>query len=268
MLQNVEISRKLLSQIMNKQVISFPTYTLYQDSCFKVLKKLDSKSIDFIFADPPYFLSDGGITCVGGKISSVNKGKWDQTISLKEKLSFSKRWLKECYRILKDQGTIMISGTYHIIYIIGFVLEAIGFEIINNITWIKKNPPPNLACKCFKHSSETILWAKKKNSKKYTFNYQLMKKLNQDKQMSDIWVFSRPGKKEKLYGKHPTQKPLNLLERIILATTNENDLVLDPFMGSGTTGVASLIHHRKFKGIEIDKTYFEIAKKRLLDVKE
>ncbi len=253
---------------MNKIVISFPSYTLYQDSCFKVLKKLGSKSIDFIFADPPYFLSDGGITCKSGKVSSVNKGIWDQPLSLKEKISFSKNWLRECHRILKDQGTIMISGTLHIIHIIGVALEEVGFEIINNITWIKKNPPPNLACKCFKHSSETILWAKKKETKKYIFNYQLMKKINQNKQMSDIWIFGRPRKKEMIYGKHPTQKPLDLLERIILATTTENDLILDPFMGSGTTGVASLMQNRKFIGIEIDQTYFEIAKKRLLDVKE
>ena len=252
---------------MSSTIILENQYKIYNKSCFSLLKQIEDASIDFVFADPPYFLSDDGITCKGGKISSVNKGNWDKSLSLKNKVSFTTRWIRECHRILKDTGTIMVSGTYHIIYIIGYVLEKEGFETINNITWVKKNPPPNLACKCFKHSSETIIWAKKKGTKKYVFNYSLMKEINNNKQMSDVWVIGRPRNKEYAFGKHHTQKPLELLNRLILATTNRNDIVLDPFMGSGTTGVAALKSNRKFIGIEKDKDYFEIAKKRL-EVKE
>ncbi len=236
---------------------------LINGSCFTYLKKIESKTISFIFADPPYFLSGKGITCSGGQMVSVKKGSWDEIKQINEKLSFSKKWLKECERILKDDGTIMISGTFHIIHIIGTALEQVGFKIINNITWEKTNPPPNLACKCFVHSSETILWAKKCNAKKYFFNYRLMKEINKGKQMKDIWNFGRPKKEETKFGKHPTQKPLALLERIILATTKEDDIVLDPFMGSGTTGVASIKLNRKFIGIEKEAEYVEIAKKRI-----
>ena len=136
-------------------------FNLINNDTFQELKKFESRTFDMIFADPPYFLSDDGITCSGGKMVSVNKGKWDKSLSVKEKHNFNKKWIKECYRVLKDTGTIWISGTLHNIYSIGMALEEEGFKIINNITWQKTNPPPNLACKTFTHSTETILWAKK-----------------------------------------------------------------------------------------------------------
>ena len=238
-------------------------FKLINGDSLKVLKKFEDKSIDTIFADPPYFLSNNGITCKGGKMVSVNKGNWDQCNSLKDKHTFNKKWIKECYRVLKDNGTIWISGTLHNIYSIGMALEENGFKIINNITWQKTNPPPNLACKTFTHSTETILWARKDLPKvKYKFNYSLMKELNCNKQMKDVWTTSLTKPSEKKQGKHPTQKPLEILERIILASTNENDLILDPFCGSSTTGIATNKLNRKFVGIDNSEEYLELSIRR------
>lgn len=234
---------------------------------FEILPSIKDKSIDMIFLDPPYFLSNGGISCSGGKQVSVNKGKWDENFCFTEKVEFNRKWLIEAKRILKDTGTIWISGTYHNIYIIGFLLEELGFKIINNITWMKTNPPPNLACRCFTHSTETILWAKKnvKNAK-HTFHYKLMKEMNEGKQMKDVFVGSLTPQKEKKYGKHPTQKPEYLLEKIILASTNENDLVCDFMAGSFTTGVVCKKLKRRFIGIEKEKEFYEIGLERIKDV--
>ena len=244
-------------------------FKLIYNDIFKAIKKVEDKSVDMIFADPPYFLSSDGITCSGGKMVSVNKGEWDKTLSIKEKHKFNKKWIKECYRILKDNGTIWISGTLHNIYSIGMALEEEEFKIINNITWQKTNPPPNLACKTFTHSTETILWARKdlKNIK-YTFNYEIMKKLNNNKQMKDVWTTSLTKPSEKKQGKHPTQKPLEILDKIILASTNENDLVLDPFCGSSTTGISAVRLNRRYIGIDNEKEYLEISKKRFEEIKE
>ena len=144
-------------------------------------------------------------------------------------------------------------------------LEQEGYKIINNITWVKSNPPPNLACKCFTHSTETILWAKKENEK-YLFNYEHMKELNGGKQMKDVWTGSLTKPSEKKQGKHPTQKPEYILEKIILASTKENDLILDPFCGSGTTGVVAKKHNRKFIGFDNVEEYLEITKRRLENI--
>ena len=238
-------------------------FTLYKGDSLKILKNIGPKSIDVIFADPPYFLSSNGITCSGGKIVSVNKGDWDKSITLKEKHNFNKKWIKLCKEVLKDDGTIWISGTMHNIYSIGMALEENGFKIINNITWKKLNPPPNISCKCFVHSTETILWAKKDiKNVKYKFNYDLMKKLNNNKQMKDVWETSLTKPSEKKFGKHPTQKPIELLEKIILASTNENDLILDPFNGSGTTGIVATKLKRRYIGIEKEKEYLDLTIKR------
>ena len=200
---------------------------------------------------------------------TVNKGEWDSSDSLKYKHRFNKKWIKECYRILKDNGTIWISGTLHNIYSIGMALEEEGFKIINNITWQKTNPPPNLACKTFTHSTETILWARKniKNCK-YKFNYELMKEMNNGKQMKDVWTTSLTRPSEKKCGKHPTQKPLEILEKIILASTEENDIILDPFSGSGTTGIAAYKFVRNYIGIEREKQYLDLSIKRYEEKKE
>ncbi len=238
-------------------------FKLINNDVFKVIKKIDDKSINMIFADPPYFLSGNGITCSGGKMVSVNKGEWDKKIDIKQKHDFNKKWIKECYRVLKDEGTIWISGTLHNIYSIGMALEEEGFRIINNITWQKTNPPPNLACKTFTHSTETILWARKDLKKvKYTFNYDIMKELNNNKQMKDVWTTSLTRLSEKKCGKHPTQKPLEILNKIILASTNENDLILDPFCGSSTTGISAIKLNRRYIGIDNNKEYMEISKRR------
>lgn len=242
--------------------------TLIQDNSFEVLEDIKPESIDMIFADPPYFLSNNGITCQGGKMVSVNKGSWDRLsdngTSIEEKHKFNRKWINLCKKVLKPNGTIWISGTMHNIYSVGMALEQEGFKIINNITWQKTNPPPNLACRCFTHSTETILWAQKNDKKSHHFfNYELMKKLNAGKQMKDVWTGSLTKPSEKKCGKHPTQKPEYLLERIIQASTIPGDIVLDPFCGSGTTGVEAVRFGRKFIGIDICEEYLQITKKRL-----
>ena len=227
------------------------------------LKKFKKNSIDMIFADPPYFLSGDGISCSGGKMVSVNKGKWDKKIGIEEKHQFNREWIRLCYNILKDEGTIWISGTLHNIYSIGMALEQEGFKIINNITWKKLNPPPNISCRYFVHSTETILWAKKNIKKaKHKFNYQLMKELNGGKQAKDVWESSLTKPSEKKCGKHPTQKPMIILEKLILASTDEGDLILDPFNGSGTTGIVANKLKRKYIGIDLEEEYLDITIKR------
>jgi len=244
---------------------------LIQGDSLIELKKIKSNSIDLIFSDPPYFLSNNGISCQNGKMVSVNKGKWDKSKGFKENVKFHKAWIKECKRILKPNGSIAISGTYHSIYQCGFILQELGFKIINDITWFKPNGAPCLACKNFTASHETIIWASKSELSKHTFNYDLLKKWDvskdkvnhQGKQMRSVWSIPLTPQSEKTHGKHPTQKPMELLKRIITAASNEGDTVLDPFMGSGTTGVVAKLLKRNFIGIEMDKQYVELAKKRI-----
>lgn len=235
---------------------------------FKVLPKIELETIDLIFADPPYFLSNNGITCKGGKMVSVNKGAWDrlgsQDTDVEEKHKFNREWIKLCKKVLKPNGSIWVSGSLHNIYSIGMALEQEGFKIINNITWQKTNPPPNLACRCFTHSTETILWAQKAEKKsRHIFNYEKMKELNGGKQMKDVWSGNLTKPSEKREGKHPTQKPEYLLERIMQASTESGQIVLDPFCGSGTTGVAALRNGCRFVGIDNVEEYLEIARRRL-----
>lgn len=241
-----------------------PSAKLMLGDTLQVLPRLSDGSFNMIFADPPYFLSNGGISCQGGKQVSVNKGYWDEGFSLEEKHKFNRIWIRECRRLLKPDGSIWISGTLHNIYSVGMALEQEGFKILNNITWRKLNPPPNLACRCFTHSTETILWARPDHKIGHYYNYQLMKELNGGKQMKDVWEGSLTPKSEKTEGKHPTQKPEYLLERIMLASTREGDLVLDPFAGSGTTLVVAKRLGRKSLGIDNCEEYLEIAKRRLM----
>lgn len=237
---------------------------LYCGDCFELLKKMKKESIDMIFADPPYFLSNDGITCQSGKMVNVNKGTWDEGKNLKAKHEFNRRWIRLCKKVLTPNGTIWISGTFHNIYSIGMALEEEGFKILNNITWQKTNPPPNLGCRCFTHSTETIIWAKKSEKKSnHYFNYHLMKEMNGNKQMKDVWIGSTTKKMEKSEGKHPTQKPEYILEKIILASTKENAIILDPFCGSGTTGVVAIRLDRQFIGIDNIEEYLVISKKRM-----
>ena len=228
----------------------------------RILRRIGEDSIDMIFADPPYFLSGGGITCSSGKMVSVNKGNWDAVVPFKKMHRFNKRWIKNCRRVLAKNGTIWISGTIHNIYSIGMALKELEYKILNNITWFKRNAPPNLSCRYFTHSTETILWAKKGEKSKHYFDYQLMKEINEGKQMRDLWEIPTVKKSEKKYGKYPTQKPLALLERILLASTEEGDVVLDPFNGSGTTGIVAKKLNRKYIGIDIEKDYLDLTLKR------
>lgn len=234
---------------------------------FSVLKKIKPCSIDMIFADPPYFLSNGGITCQAGHQVLVDKGSWDKAPTFAEKHKFNRRWIHLCKNILTPNGTIWISGTLHNIYSVGVALEQEGFKIINNITWQKTNPPPNLACRCFTHSTETILWAQLDNpNAKHYFNYEFMKEINGGKQMKDVWTGTLTPQAEKKYGKHPTQKPLYILERIIEASTKKGALILDPFCGSSSTGVAAKKLGRKYIGIDSETIFIELSKRRLQGV--
>ncbi len=252
-------------------------FTLLEGDSFRILKKLEPKSIDMIFADPPYFLSSGGISCQNGKQVSVDKGEWDYSKTIEDRIKYHRKWIALCREVLKDNGTIMISSTLHSIYAIGVALELEGYSIINNIIWKKTNPAPNLACRCFTHSTETIIWARKqltlKKKGKHYFDYEAMKEENGGKQMKDVWEFETEPeiievgtapKSEKKYGKHPTQKPAKLLERLIMAASKEGDIILDPFNGSGTTGIVAHNMKRQYIGIELDVDYLELTKKRYL----
>lgn len=237
-------------------------FTLYHGDSMKVLSDLGDLSIDMIFADPPYFLSNDGFTCSGGKRKKVNKGDWDKSLGPEEELKYNKQWIGECKRLLTKNGTIWISGTAHNIFSVGMSLSLLEFKVLNDITWEKPNPPPNLSCRRFTHSTETILWAAKEQKSKYIFNYLDMKKENDNKQMKNVWKFSSPSKKEKAHSKHPTQKPIALLNRIIKASTILGNIVLDPFNGSGTTGIAAYKLGRRYIGIELNEQYIKDTIKR------
>lgn len=237
-------------------------FTLYQGDCLQILPTFTDKSINMIFADPPYFLSNGGLTIKNGIIQSVNKGDWDKFNTDNEIYIFTYEWINECRRILADNGTIWISGTHHNIFILGRVLTTLNFKILNMITWEKPNPPPNFSCRYFTHSTEWIIWARKFDKVPHYFDYELMKKLNGDKQAKDVWRLPTVGKWEKIHGKHPTQKPLGLLSRIILASTQKDDVILDPFAGSSTTGIAATVLDRRFIGIEREMEFLELSKIR------
>ena len=231
-----------------------------------LIAKLPSNSVNCVWTDPPYLLSNGGVTCVAGRMVKVNKGAWDRSKGLTADHEFNLRWVEECYRVLKPTGTMWVSGTTHVYLSVGMALMQSGFRILNDIIWEKPSPPPNLGCRCFTHSTEVILWASKaqKGSKdKYTFNYDELKAINGGRQMKNVWRISTPSSEEKRLGKHPTQKPVALVQRCLLASTNKNDIVFDPFAGSATTGVAAIRLKRRFVGFERDKTYLALASRRM-----
>jgi site-specific DNA-methyltransferase (adenine-specific) len=237
---------------------------LYQGDCLDLLAQIPESSVDLVFADPPYFLSNGGITCHAGKMVSVNKGDWDKSRGPDANHEFNRSWLAAAQRVLKPNGSIWVSGTAHVIHSVGFAMQQLGFKLLNDISWVKPNPPPNLSCRYFTHATETLIWAAKDKKSRHTFHYKLMKETNRGKQMKSAWWDIRPPEPwEKKFGKHPTQKPLALLERILLASSNEGDLVLDPFSGSGTTALAALRNKRVFRGIEIDPKWVRVSTLRL-----
>jgi site-specific DNA-methyltransferase (adenine-specific) len=234
--------------------------------CLEFMKTLPPDSIDCIWTDPPYLLSNDGITCVGGRRVRVNKGEWDRSHGIDRDHDFNRTWLAACHRILKPAGSIWVSGTSHVYPSVGMAMQQLGYRILNDIVWEKPGPPPNLGCRCFTHCTEILLWATKaeKGSKhKHTFNYQAMKAENDGKQMKSLWRFSPPAHDEKRFGKHPTQKPVALIARCLRATTAPRDLVFDPFAGSGSTGVAALKLGRHFVGCELDGEYAQLAAQRL-----
>jgi site-specific DNA-methyltransferase (adenine-specific) len=240
-------------------------FTLLNGDCFQLLKDFDFK-FNCIFADPPYFLSNGGISVQSGKIVNVDKGNWDKGKSLQEMMDFNFEWLKLCKDKLKDNGTIWISGTYHNIFSIENCLRELGYKILNIITWVKTNPPPNITCRYFTYSTEFIIWARKSEKKPHYFNYDLMKQINNNKQMTDVWHIPAIAPWEKSCGKHPTQKPINLLARIIMASTQPNEWILDPFCGSATTGIAANLLGRRFLGIEQEEEFIKISKNRRKEI--
>jgi len=241
---------------------------LFLADTFDALEKMIPECIDVIFADPPYFLSNDGISCSGGKAVSVNKGDWDKLSTFEEKHEFNRKWIRLAKKVLKPNGTIWISGTLHNIYSVGVALEQEGFKILNNITWQKTNPPPNLSCRYFTHSTETILWARKTTAKKHFFNYGLMKEMNGGKQMKDVWTGNLTSSKEKIFGRHPTQKPIYLLTKILLSSTQEKNLILDPFCGSATTGVVCKLLNRYFIGIDNNEEFIKLSQERLVHAYE
>jgi site-specific DNA-methyltransferase (adenine-specific) len=240
---------------------------LYHGNCLELLDAIAAKypdgRFDCIFADPPYFLSNGGITCHAGKMVKVDKGDWDKSRGPELNHEFNLEWLRRCQRVLKPNGTIWVSGTLHVIFSIGYAMQQLGFKILNDITWEKPNPPPNLSCRYFTHSTETVIWAAKNEKSKHRFNYDLMRQTNGGKQMKTVWTMTAPGGEEKTHGKHPTQKPIALVERCILASTDEGDFVLDPFLGGGTTAVAAARQARHCVGIEADDQHIKLSISRV-----
>ena len=219
--------------------------------------------VDAIFADPPYFLSNNGVTCQSGRMVSVNKAKWDRSRGADDNHAFNLDWLRRCQKVLKPNGTIWVTGTHHVIFSVGFAMQQLGFKILNVITWEKPNPPPNLSCRYFTHSTEQVLWAAKSSKSRHVFHYPLMKEINGGRQMKAVWPMLAPGREEKQHGKHPTQKPLALVERCLSAATNVGDLVLDPFLGSGTTAVACAKLGRHCIGLESERAHLDTAVRRL-----
>jgi site-specific DNA-methyltransferase (adenine-specific) len=238
---------------------------LYHGDCLEIMDKLPAESVDCIWTDPPYNLSNDGVTCISGRMVKVNKGEWDRSQGIELDHEFNRTWLAACYRLLKPTGSIWVSGTFHVYPSVAFAMQQLEYRILNDIIWEKPAPPPNLGCRCFTHSTELIIWATKARKGKdfYTFNYAEMKAENGDRQMKNVWRISVPSKSEKLYGKHPTQKPLELISRCLRASTKPDDLVFDPFSGSASTGVAALTLGRRFIGCDADLGHIQHSIKRL-----
>jgi len=255
---------------------SEPGFELRQGDCLVLLDEMEPESVDMIFADPPYNLSNGGFSVHAGRRVSVNKGSWDVSKGFEQDFAFHKEWISKCRRVLKPNGSIWISGTYHSIYACGYALQLLGCHILNDICWYKPNAPPNISARYFAAAHETLIWARRSEKSKHKFNYALMKNSEWGKdpfkrpgrQMRSVWAINTPPPWEKKFGKHPTQKPLDLLARVVLSSTDEGDLVLDPFTGSSTTGLACCAYSRRFLGIDTSKEYLDLSIKRLADFKK
>lgn len=240
-------------------------FTLIQGDCVETLSKFQF-GFDMVFADPPYFLSGGGISCQSGKVVCVDKGEWDKPTTTEEMDAFNLRWLSAVREHMKEDATIWISGTHHNIFSVQQQLLKLGFKILNVITWAKTNPPPNISCRYFTYSTEFIIWARKSPKVAHYYNYDLMKELNEDKQMTDVWRLPAIGKWEKSCGKHPTQKPLGVLSRLIQASTQPGAWILDPFSGSATTGIAANLLGRRYLGLEMESEFLEMSRARRMEI--
>ncbi len=267
--------KKILSQIETKPYFKKDNFVLYHGDAIWLLSQIPENSVDMVFADPPYNLSNGGFSVHAGRMVSVDKGDWDKSKGFEGDYNFHYQWMEACKRILKPHGTLWVSGTYHSIYQCGHALQSLGYHILNDVAWFKPNASPNLSCRFFTASHETLIWARKEKKAKHTFNYELMKGGHWPEdalkkpglQMRSVWSMGTPKPAEKKFGKHPTQKPLDLLKRIVLASTKKGDIILDPFTGSSTTGIVAIMYDRKFVGIDMEKNFLELSKKRLLDLK-
>jgi len=280
----INVNKKILASLADAPYFVKDNFVLYHGDSIELLKSLPENSIDMIFADPPYNLSNGGFTVHAGRMVSVNKGEWDRSRGLENDYDFHLKWLDACKRVLKPNGTLWVSGTYHSIYQCGYAMQRLGYHILNDIAWFKPNAAPNLSCRFFTASHETLIWARKEKKAKHTFNYDRMKNgkwpgdffKKENSQMrsvwhipesESVWTVNPPRPEEKKFGKHPTQKPVELLRRIVLASTNENDVILDPFTGSSTTGIAAASLGRKFVGMDKDENFLELSKKRFEELK-
>ena len=274
--RRMDNQNKILTGVQNKPYFVQNHFVLYKADSLEILKQLPENSVDMIFADPPYNLSNNGFSVHAGRRVSVNKGEWDKSKGFKDDYEFHHRWLEACKRVLKPEGTLWVSGTYHSIYQCGHALQSLGYHILNDISWFKPNASPNLSCRFFTASHETLIWARKDKKAKHTFNYDLMKNGNwpedflkkQNLQMRSVWSLLTPRKWEKKFGKHPTQKPIDLLKRIIMASTKEGGVVLDPFTGSSTTGIVAKALRRKFLGIDLEKKYLDLSIKRVAEIEQ
>lgn len=275
------------------------TINIIKTDAVTLLKSIPDQSVDLIFADPPYFLSNDGYTCKGGKRVSVNKGEWDRSLGAEKELEFYLSWLSESQRVLKDSGSIYITGTYHCIYTVGYAMKLLGFHVINDISYYKRNGSPNLSGRMNAAKHESIIWASPFKGKplQHKFNYKALKSENyvlicskckkssergsrfcyncghtldpssrEERQPTSLWdEIGTPTPCEKLQGSHPTQKAVKLLRKILLASSDEGDLILDPFLGSGTTALACSIMNRNFIGCDIDESYIELTSKRIIN---
>ena len=239
-----------------------PGAVVYLADCVELMRLMPPGSVDVVFADPPYRLSRGGVTVKSGRLAPVDKGSWDRSLGSFEKdHGFNVRWLREARRVLKTDGTLWVSGTHHIIFSIGFALQSLGYRVINQIAWQKPDPVPNALHTAFMHSHETLIWASR--GRGHTFNYDLINGPDPTTQISSVWRIPTVPRGEKLYGYHPTQKPLRLVRRALLASTDEGELVFDPFCGSGTTAVAAKELGRFFVGAEMEREFCELAARRI-----
>lgn len=241
-------------------------FILYNGNCVEVMNNLDKERVDLVFADPPYFLSSGRTVRSNGNEKTIYKGEWDETKKLEDINAFNRRWLTACRNVMKDDATIFATGTYHNIFSIASCMMELGYKILNIIVWQKTDAKPTLSRNYFNFTTEYIVWARKNPKTPHYFNCELMEQINGGARMSDVWRIPFLSSWELKCGKHPTQKPLRLLYRILLAASKPNDLVLDPFAGSCTTGIAAKLLNRRFIGIDQCREYLDYGLRRKQEI--